>query len=272
MNIGTLLDKYLNWCENNVAPPTLKKNRFHLDRFRAHIKPKFMATELKPLHVQRWIDKQYREKSATYKNIAITAVKAAFNWAVEQGYLGHSPISRMKKPRCACREFFVSAVEWPRVLGAARGQEFRNLVTVMFASGARPQEIRRFEARHYEPDLARLVLRCEESKGKRQRRVIYLDDLSREIVERLIARHPRGSLFRNSRGRPWTADALTARFRRLRNKLDMPNLCAYTLRHSYAHWKLTLAPIRMSLVSYSVTGTGVCLRLDMDTSSVMLRL
>ena len=203
---------------------------------------------MKPLHVQRWIDKHYRRRSATYKNIAITAVKAALNWAAEQGYIGHSPIARMKKPRCACREFYVPVVEWLRVLNAARGQEFKELVTVMFASGARPQEIRHIEARHYEPELVRLVFLRDESKGKKRRRVVYLDDVAREIVKRLVASYPRGPLFRNSRGRAWTSDALSARFRRLKSKLGMPKLCAYTLRHSYAHWQL-IAGIDSHVVS-----------------------
>lgn len=237
--IGALLDKYLDWCEHDLAAATFKKNQFHLRRFGAHINAQLTATEVKPLHAQRWIDKQYRGRSTTYKNIAITAVKAALNWAVEQGYVDHNPFARMKKPRCTSREFFVPAVDWQRVLNTARGQEFKELVTVMFASGTRPQEIRRIEARHYESELVRLVLLREESKGRKRRRVIYLDDISREIVERLAACHPSGPLFRNSRGQPWTADALSARFRRLRIKLGMPKLCAYTLRHSYAHWQLT---------------------------------
>ena len=110
----------------------------------------------------------------------------------------------------------------------------------MFSTGARPQEMRRMEARHYESAFVRLVLLREESKGKKRRRVVYLDGIACEIVERLIACHPRGPVFRNSRGQPWTADALSARFRRLRKKLSMPKLCAYTLRHSYAHWQLTM--------------------------------
>ena len=145
----------------------------------------------------------------------------------------------MKKPRCACREFYVPVVDWLKVLSAARGQQFKELVIVMFASGARPQEMRHIEARHYDPELVRLVLLREESKGKKRRRVIYLDDVSRHIVEKLVASHPRRPLFRNARGCPWTADALCARFRRLRVKLGMPKLCAYALRHSYAHWQLT---------------------------------
>ena len=130
VTMGSLLGKYLDWCEQHLAPPTYKKNQFHVNRFRAQVKPLLAATDVKPLHVQRWIDKQYRGRSATYKNIAITAVKAAFNWAVEQGYIDHSPIARMKKPRCACREFYVPVVDWLSVLNAARGQQFKDLVTV----------------------------------------------------------------------------------------------------------------------------------------------
>ncbi len=238
-SVSALLERYLSWCEHNLAAATFEKNRFHLGRFGAHIEPQLMAINVTPLHVQRWIDSRYRGTSATYKNVAITAVKAAYNWAVEQGYIDHNPIARMKKPRCDCREFFVPVVDWLRVLSTARGQQFKELVTVMFASGAIPQEIRHIAARHYEPDLARIVLLREESKGKKRRRVVYLDDVSREIVERLVTSHTHGPLFRNSTGCPWTSDALSARFRRLKSKLGMPKLCAYTLRHSHPHWQLT---------------------------------
>jgi hypothetical protein len=54
--VAALLDKYLDWCEHNLAAATFKKNRFHLRRFGAHIKPQLTATDVKPLHVQRWID------------------------------------------------------------------------------------------------------------------------------------------------------------------------------------------------------------------------
>ena len=78
-----------------------------------------------------------------------------------------------------------------------------------------------------------------ESKGKRRQRVIYLDAVSRDVVQRLIRKFPTGAIFRNSQGKPWTEDALGGRFRRLKKKLGMPDLCAYSLRHSYAHWALT---------------------------------
>jgi hypothetical protein len=43
-----------------------------------------------------------------------------------------------------------------------------------------------------------------------------------------------GPLFTNSRGKPWTKNAIVLRFARLRNKLKLPKgLIAYALRHTY---------------------------------------
>ena len=45
LTVVRLTEKYLAWCEHNLAPATFKKNRFHLRRFGAHIKPQLIATE-----------------------------------------------------------------------------------------------------------------------------------------------------------------------------------------------------------------------------------
>ncbi len=58
----------------------------------------------------------------------------------------------------------------------------------MLFTGARPQESRVVEARHYDKAHSRLVFSRYESKGQQRQRVIYLDDTARKIVERLIKR------------------------------------------------------------------------------------
>lgn len=57
--------------------------------------------------------------------------------------------------------------------------------------------------------------------------------MAAKIVRRLMAANPTGPLFRNSRGLPWTKDSLRLAFVRLRNRIGVPNLCAYHFRHSY---------------------------------------
>ncbi|TWT86640.1 site-specific tyrosine recombinase XerC [Pseudobythopirellula maris] len=60
-----------------------------------------------------------------------------------------------------------------------------------------------------------------------------------EVIKRLAEKWPEGPLFRNPRGIPWSRISVRLCFRRLKEKLGMPKLCATTLRHSFAHHRLT---------------------------------
>jgi site-specific recombinase XerD len=44
---------------------------------------------------------------------------------------------------------------------------------------------------------------------------------------------PEGRMFRNTKGRPWTKDAVNCRFERLKEKLGT-RYCLYLFRHSFA--------------------------------------
>jgi site-specific recombinase XerD len=58
------------------------------------------------------------------------------------------------------------------------------------------------------------------------------------IVKRLVKQIP-DVLLLNSKGRPWNKNSINCRFKRLKQKMKMPKLCATVLRHSYAHYRLT---------------------------------
>jgi integrase len=237
-SVARLLNRYLAWLEANRARPTFEKALRHLKSFGQKAGPNLKVSRLKPYHVQHWIDEHYAKASDTYKNAAITVVKAALNWCEQQGYIPHNPIAKMKKPSPAIREFIVPAVKWPEVLAVVRGQEFKDFVTFMLDSGARPQEVCRAEVRHFDRDNCRLVFPRAESKGKKRPRVIYLPPVSFEIVDRLAKQHKTGAIFRTTKDTPWTKNSVNCRFKRLKRELKMPKLCATVLRHSYGHHRL----------------------------------
>lgn len=237
--VCTLLNKYLAFCEANRAKATFEKNRFHLRRFAHHIGARLKVSALKPYHVQEWIDKDYAKKSSTYQHTAITAVKGALEWAAKLGYIEYSPIAKMPKPRPQVREEFIKPVDWQLVLDATNDQSFRDYLVFALLTGARPQEMRIIEARHLEPENRRIVLTISESKGRTRQRVIYLDDMSLGIVERLARENLEGPIFRNSQGNPWKKNSTKDRFKRMRVKLGIKGLCATVLRHSYAHYMLS---------------------------------
>jgi integrase len=172
-SVYKLLNRHLAWCKKNRKPETFKARRIHLRRFAKFIGKIRKASDLKPFHVQRCLDRYYAGRSTTYQNDAITSIKGALNWAVEQGYIDRNPIDKMKKPRRTVRQEFVKSLDWQRVLDAATDQQFRDYLTVAFSSGARPQETRKIEARHFDREGRRIVFSADESKGEKRARVIY---------------------------------------------------------------------------------------------------
>lgn len=249
---------YWTWATRNLAQSTCDRRKPLLDSFSAFIEektPTLVADALKPFHVQRWIDANQKVKvqrktgdkretiesgkdiTKTTENTRIGLIKGVMSWAKAMGYVDENPISSMKRPAAAVRQDFIPSDLWPQVVKLARDEPFRDYLTVMLASGARPQEMRKVTAANLSGE--RFVFAIDDSKGKKKSRVVYLPAEALAIVQKLCKAHPEGPIFRNSKGNAWTNNSIRCRFRYFKKKLKMPNLCAMTLRHSYAHFRLS---------------------------------
>ena len=111
-------------------------------------------------------------------------------------------------------------------------REFRDFLTVTLRTGCRPQEVRVLEAKYVllKEGVARIPK--ELAKGKREERLVPLDKEVRAILAPLILKYPTGPLLRNTRGRPWTKDAINCRFQRLKEKVPY-RVTAYAMRHTF---------------------------------------
>jgi integrase len=234
--VRDVLDAYWNWYKTTMAAETVAHRTPVLKSFGKSVPTTLKVSALRGYHVQRWLDAEYPKTNSTTRNTLISIIKAAMNWAVEQGYVDINPIAGLKKPQAKIRQEFVPANVWQDVLDLATDQEFKDFLTVMLACGCRATEMFKFDDTHF--DGNKLVLPIIDSKGKKRSRVVYLPDEALAIVKRLAARP--GKLFRNRRGKPWNRNSIRLRFRRLKKELKMPKLCATTLRHSYAHYRLTV--------------------------------
>jgi integrase len=229
-----IISAYSQWIKSNLAVTTVSRRLPILESFRQSIPSTLRIGQLRGHHLLYWIEAM--QCGPTTANTRITTIQGLCNWAVRVGYLDRNPIAKMDKPRAAVRQEFLPVDTWPQVLEIADGP-FRDFLVVMLDCGARPNEMFTFEAKHYQ--CPRFVLPIADSKGRKRSRVVYLPEQTRLIVERLVGRYPEGKIFRNNDGRPWNADSINCRFRRLKVQLKMPWLCATTLRHSFAHHRLT---------------------------------
>jgi len=234
LTVASLFEAYLDWVSNNRAASTYEKAKSYCQSFAAHLGKRFYVSTLTPSHVSSWLAK-HKQWSDTTKNDAVAVVQRPFSWAVRQKFLDISPIATVEdKPPRSRREVVYSPKQWEEILSHVKDQEFRDLLTFMWSTGCRPLEARTLEARHVDLAQGLAIFPPSESKGKKRDRMLFLPADALEICKRLVPEHPMGPIFRNRRGTPWTKDAIKCRMTRLKEKVHIPGMCAYAIRHSYA--------------------------------------
>lgn len=188
--------------------------------------------ELKPYHVTRWLDGH--AWNVTTRRCAITAVKRVLNWATDEGYISASPLRKLKKPPAKPREKMLTPDEHRSILATADTM-FRLIVLVMRHTGVRPGEVGMVEAENVDLAAGTWTLTKHKTRNKTGKpRTIYLTPCMQTVTRMLLSVRSSGPLFLNSRGRPWTANAIRCRMRRVREKLHLDRgVVAYAYRHTF---------------------------------------
>jgi len=235
-SLAILFDQYLVWTKRHRSESTFGWYQRYLQAFVETIPAHLTVSQLKPFHVQKWIDAD-SDKSSSTRRAKIRSVKRALNWAMQQGYTSTQPLAALTMPEDGRRERLISQEEYQAILTAISDSGFRDLVITAWEVGARPQELTAVEARHVDSKNSRWIFPREEAKGKKRPRVVYLTPVAEEITNRLAEKYPEGPLFRNSDGTLWKKDAVNCRFSRLKTKLKT-KYCLYHFRHTFATRKL----------------------------------
>lgn len=227
-----LLDDYLEWVKQNREPLTFEKAVRHLQPFAEYIGPSLTISGLTAHLVLSWAEKQKTWNSTT-QNDAISMVQRALNWGVKRGHIPRSPIAKIDgKPRRLRREVFLTEDEFKQ-LRAAVTDCFADILDFMWFTGCRPTEARNLKVEHVDLKNNMAIFPSSEAKGKRHERVIFLPPQAAEVLKRQLETYQSGFVFRNTHGNQWRRNALSCRFKRLREKIGK-QLCAYAMRHSYA--------------------------------------
>src|SRR5262249_46400351 len=86
----------------------------------------------------------------------------------------------------------------------------------------------------FRKEMSRRSDRFAHKTSKHCDRVIYLTGATLETVKELAKRYPTGQLFRRKNGKPFDKVNIVDRFMKLRRRLRMPGLTAYSYRHTWA--------------------------------------
>lgn len=196
----------------------------------------------------------------TTKNKAIGVLKRAFNWAVEEGLIKENPLRTMKKPVAKRREVVVTPEPRQQIMDAVRDRAFKQFLTAMSQTGARPVEIAAVTATDVNLEAGVWIMQQLKIAKKIGRpRTIYLTPVMIELCRELVTKYPEGPIFRNLRGEAWIRNAIRIRFRRLRVKLELPKgTVAYCFRHAFVTDCPMTVAVTNAVGAYAVTSSTQC--------------
>lgn len=230
-SLAGLIDDVLDWVEKNRSVSTYDAYSYRCQSFLDHVGD-IDISEVTPRLIHEWTNRASWGDGMRWT--CIGTLKTVFNRGVRLGLIPSNPIQHVERPSPGKREHFITPEQHEKVLELVTDQAFKELLTVAWECGPRPQEILRVEARHLDIKGKRWVFPTSESKGKKKIRVVNLTDAALEICRRRAKEFPEGKLFRNSDGTPWTPFAVNCRFERLKKPEKLgQKLCLYLYRHAW---------------------------------------
>lgn len=228
--VASLCEAFLEWSARWQSPETHRGYLWYIQSF-AELCGLHQAGELKPFHVNRWIDSKKRW-GATSRYNGLRSVFRVFNWACDEGLIDRNPLRGMKRPKPNIRSRYMTDEEYSALLQAAC-VAYRIFLYALDQTGARPSELRAVQWSHLRTD--RLVLTEHKTVGKTHKpRVIYLNASMLNLLDTMKSESKSAYIFTNVYGRPWTRNALRLQMQRLKKKLKLDDdVCLYLIRHRF---------------------------------------
>ncbi len=239
ITIKDLSEKYLVWCGKHRAPRSCEWYEGHIKQFMTYMgeNSSIDAEKIKPFHLVEWVDSNPKWGN-TYKRSGMIAIQRVLSWGIQMGHVTTNPLVGLKKPTADSRNNHMKPEDFDNIVSKLRHNDsFKDILLFCWHSGCRPQEARHIEPRHVNLVDGVITFPREESKGQRRKRVIYLHEITLEIMTRLMSQGREGKLFLNNRGTPWTKWALCNRMHRL-SKMTGKRMAMYDARHGFATRKL----------------------------------
>ncbi len=237
-----IADRWLSHVEENCDPERYRLCKARLEEFVQLNGLGLRVRDLRPSHVESWLDSKNELKAGT-RRLYSAMILAALNWAASRKVrlISSNPLrGLLDLPEGGSRggDIVWSQAVFKLVLRTVN-QRFADYLRAVAWTGARPGTVRKVEARHYNASL-KLWEVDELGRGKKKARRIWLSPEVVELTERLNSEFPEGPIFRNTRNAPYTGDVVTMMMYKTRLRLakqghSVPsNLCVYGLRHTFA--------------------------------------
>lgn len=124
-SLAVTCDEFLAWTARHRAKRTYEWYRERLEWFLSTVPTDMTPSQLKPYHVQRWLD-VHPTWSHGHRRGCIVAVQRALRWATKMGYIDSSPIAHIEKPTAGTRDLIITRDSLDDILAHVHDRDFRN--------------------------------------------------------------------------------------------------------------------------------------------------
>ena len=228
ISLSQFIKEYLEWSASRKSLPSYKRDKWSLEKFLEVIGDKPLRA-VTSRDVDRYFSIQLSQgRKPTGVNVDYRHLKAAFNKAVEWGYLKKSPFARVKPLKAPYKPpRFLSEKEVKQVLDylSRVDPEFYDVVFFAIETGCRRKEIANLQVENV--DFATGYIRILGKGGKE--RLIPMTSRLQEMLKRRCKERV-GKVFPN-----WHPDTITHKWQKTMKALGM-KYRFHDLRHTTASW------------------------------------
>jgi integrase len=233
LTVAGLVGEYEQAIEVRVQDSTLKSYRCVLARFTKEFGTRH-PDSIDPAELIRWTGRM--NWSSTTRRYTLAVANSVYVWATKAKKLGANPLQGMVKPPGKSRgaEVLITPNLHEQILRVS-SPEFRIFLTAVRATGARPGEVAKVEAKDVQWEASCWVLTEHKTAKTGRVRTIYLPEPILAMCRELAVLRPVGPLFLNTRGEPWRKTGWKQAMERAQRKLGLtrrPLTSGY--RHTFA--------------------------------------
>lgn len=177
-----------------------------------------------------------QKKAPDTVRTTIVAWEQFQRWLLETGRLLDPLTPKMKKPGGRKRDALPTPAETKKLLEKA-DPDFKTIYRAMRLTGARPSEICKAKICDIDQAAGEIILVEHKTAAKtgKPRRIAIGHPALIEIITAAIGDRVEGPIFLRTDGKPWSPEALSNTYRRLRDAAGLrPDLVLYLARHEHA--------------------------------------
>lgn len=232
MGLATFGKLYSAHVEKTMARSTFEVYSLAVRRF-AERYPNAAAEDIKIKDVEDYVASRPWNGNTRANQIAI--LRSWWAWGESAGHLPSNPLRKLKIPPSVVRAKIPTQEEGKRLLAASMPGWFRDAIEVIYYTGCRPSEVYRMTAAHVDLEARCWRLHGKTTKRTGRMREVYFPTRIRQILSRLMKRHPTGPLFRNSAGGTLCNSAMAHHMKKIRAEAKLPaHVTVGSLRHLFA--------------------------------------